>query len=110
MQNGLELFENYLLVESALLPQSGDILHSAFVILNLVQRTIGFPVQAPDFSGAGEGDEFDSFFVSGFEADCGAGGDVQSKSAGRRPIEAQGFVDFIEMKVRPHLNRPIARI
>ena len=61
-------------------------------------------------AGALVGDEGDVAGLAGFEADGGAGGDVQALAAGGGAVEAQGGVGFGEVVVGADLDRAVAGV
>jgi len=61
-----------------------------------------------DFAAAGKADEVDFAGVARFEADGGAGWDIEAESAGGGTVEGKGGVYFREMEVTPDLDWPIA--
>jgi len=71
---------------------------------------VDFVVEAVNFAGAGEGDEFDFFSVAGFESYGSAGCDVKAEASGGFTVEVEGFVDFVEMKMAADLNRTVAGV
>lgn len=75
-----------------------------------LEGTVDFVVEAVDFSGSGERDEFDFFGVSWFEAYGGAGGDVEAEASGGLTVEFEGFVDFVEVEVTADLDGAVACI
>jgi hypothetical protein len=63
-----------------------------------------------DFAGAGEGDESDFPRIARFEADCGAGWDIEAESAGRFAVEVQQGIHFVKMKVASDLHRAVSTV
>ena len=75
-----------------------------------VEGSVDLAVEADDASRTGEGNQVHVAAVAGFEADGGAGGDVEPLTAGCGPVELQGGVGFGEMEMRAHLYRPVAAV
>ena len=75
-----------------------------------LEGAVGEVVEAVDDALAGEGDEGDGAFVAGFEADGGAGGDVEAVAAGGGAVEFEGGIDFEEMEVAADLDGAVAGV
>ena len=60
--------------------------------------------EAVDFSVTRIGDQFDGPSLSGFEANCGASGNIEPKTSGLVAVEYEGRIGLEEVIVRAHLN------
>jgi hypothetical protein len=63
-----------------------------------------------DFARSGKSDEGDFPGIARFEADCGAGWDIEAESAGGFAVEVQQGIHFVKMKVASDLHGAVSTV